>query len=39
MAIKEYRPGTAFTGVIGRTADVSEPAWPAPKASWELSRR
>src|SRR5512136_696503 len=30
MALKEYKPGTAFTGVIGRTFDVSEPAWPAP---------
>lgn len=30
MALKEYRPGTAFPGVIGRTFDVSEPAWPEP---------
>ncbi len=30
MALKEYKPGTAFTGVIGRTFDVSEPAWPMP---------
>ena len=30
MALKEYKPGTAFTGVIGRTFDVSEPAWPEP---------
>ena len=30
MALKEYKPGTAFTGVIGRTFDVSQPAWPAP---------
>lgn len=30
MALKEYRPGTAFTGVIGRTYDVSSPAWPEP---------
>ena len=30
MAIKEYVPGTRFPGVIGRTVDVSEPAWPAP---------
>lgn len=30
MALKEYKPGTAFTGVIGRTHDVSSPAWPAP---------
>ena len=30
MALKEYKPGTAFTGVIGRTFDVSTPAWPEP---------
>jgi arylsulfatase A-like enzyme len=30
MALKEYKPGTAFTGVIGRTFDVSQPAWPQP---------
>jgi hypothetical protein len=30
MALKEYKPGQAFSGVIGRTADVSKPAWPAP---------
>jgi len=30
MTLKEYKPGTAFPGVIGRTADVSEPAWPQP---------
>ena len=30
MALREYRPGTAFNGVIGRTFDVSEPAWPEP---------
>ena len=30
MALKEYKPGTAFNGVIGRTFDVSEPAWPQP---------
>jgi arylsulfatase len=30
MALKEYKPGAAFTGVIGRTFDVSEPAWPEP---------
>ena len=28
--LKEYKPGTAFPGVIGRTFDVSEPAWPEP---------
>jgi arylsulfatase A-like enzyme len=30
MALKEYKPGTAFSGVIGRTFDVSSPAWPRP---------
>ncbi len=30
MPLKEYKPGTAFSGVIGRTFDVSSPAWPAP---------
>ena len=30
MTLKEYKPGTAFNGVIGRTFDVSSPAWPAP---------
>jgi arylsulfatase A-like enzyme len=30
MAIKEYPPGTAFPGVIGRTISESEPAWPEP---------
>lgn len=31
MSLKEYKPGQAFSGVIGRTFDVSQPAWPAPK--------
>jgi arylsulfatase len=30
MALKEYAPGTAFTGVIGRTIDESSQAWPEP---------
>ncbi len=30
MALKEYKPGTAFSGVIGRTVDQSSPAWPEP---------
>ena len=30
MSIVEYEPGAAFPGVIGRTADESSPAWPAP---------
>ena len=29
MSLIEYEPGTAFPGVIGRTIDQSEPAWPA----------
>lgn len=30
MALKEYKPGTTFTGRMGRTIGESEPAWPAP---------
>ncbi len=30
MTLKEYKPGTAFPGVIGRTVENSEPAWPQP---------
>jgi arylsulfatase len=30
MPLNEYKPGTAFPGVIGRTVGESEPAWPAP---------
>ena len=30
MSLKEYKPGAAFNGVIGRTFDVSQPAWPEP---------
>jgi hypothetical protein len=30
MAILGYEPGAAFPGVIGRTAEESAPAWPAP---------
>ncbi len=30
MSLKEYKPGTTFPGVSGRTADQSEPAWPEP---------
>lgn len=29
MALKEYAAGTRFPGTIGRTPDVSSPAWPA----------
>ena len=32
MAIKTYKDGTPFTGVIGRTTEESSPAWPdAPR--------
>ena len=37
MALKEYKPGTAFSGVIGRTFDVSSPAWPEPNRAKEGS--
>ena len=30
MALKEYKSGSAFSRVTGRTADVSKPAWPEP---------
>ena len=30
MPIVEYPAGAAFPGVIGRTAEESSPAWPAP---------
>jgi arylsulfatase A-like enzyme len=30
MPLKEYRPGSAFTGTIGRTFEQSSPAWPRP---------
>src|SRR5512134_354508 len=35
MSLKEYKPGSAFTGVIGRTFDVSSPAWPEPVRAGE----
>ena len=28
--LEEYRPGTAFPGVVGRTFDQSSAAWPEP---------
>lgn len=31
MPLTEYEPGAAFPGVIGRTFDVSKPAWPKPE--------
>jgi arylsulfatase A-like enzyme len=30
MSLNEYKPGTTFSGVIGRTVDQSSPAWPEP---------
>lgn len=30
MLLTEYKPGQAFLGVIGRTFDVSKPAWREP---------
>jgi arylsulfatase len=33
--LTEYKPGQAFPGVIGRTFDVSKPAWPAPNRAKE----
>jgi arylsulfatase A-like enzyme len=30
MPLKEYKPGTTFSGVIGRTPEQSQPAWPEP---------
>jgi len=35
MALKEYKPGTAFPGVIGLTIDQSSPAWPEPMRARE----
>ena len=35
MALTEYKPGTTFPGVIGRTAEVSKPAWPEPNRAKE----
>src|SRR5512137_384089 len=31
MTLKEYKPGTAFNGIVGRTFDTSAQAWPEPK--------
>jgi arylsulfatase A-like enzyme len=30
MGLNEYKRGTTFSGVIGRTTDESTPAWPQP---------
>lgn len=35
MSLNEYAPGQAFSGVAGRTFDVSEAAWPAPNRARE----
>lgn len=35
MPLKEYKSGQAFSGVVGRTVEVSEPAWPAPNRAKE----
>ena len=35
MPLREYKPGQAFSGVIGRTFDVSQPAWPEPNRARE----
>ncbi len=33
--MKEYRPGSTFPGVIGRTIEESSPAWPEPRRARE----
>ena len=35
MSLEEYKPGTTFTGVVGRTYDQSKPAWPEPNRAKE----
>ena len=35
--LREYKPGTAFNGVIGRTVDQSSPAWPEPLRAREAA--
>jgi hypothetical protein len=35
VALREYKSGTSFPGVVGRTADVSSPAWPEPNRAKE----
>ena len=30
MTLKEYAPGSPFSGTIGRTVEQSSPAWPKP---------
>jgi hypothetical protein len=36
MALKEYKPGTTFTGRVERAVGESEPAWPAPLRAKEV---
>lgn len=36
-SLNEYKPGATFPGVLGRTYDVSEPAWPEPLRAEEGS--
>ena len=33
MSLTEYKPGSAFSGRMGRTVGESSPAWPAPVRS------
>ncbi len=35
MAVKEYKSGSSFSGVIGRTVSESSPAWPKPNRAKE----
>ncbi|MGQ9427233.1 arylsulfatase [Gilvimarinus sp. F26214L] len=35
MDVKEYHPGEPFPGIIGRTPEQSEPAWPALRRARE----
>jgi hypothetical protein len=33
MSLKVYKPGTTFTGRMGRTVSEAAPVWPAPVRS------
>ncbi len=35
MSLTEYKTGSTFPGIIGRTADQSTPAWPQPTRARE----
>ena len=37
VTLEEYEPGTTFPGVVGRTVEESEPAWPEPLRATEGS--